>query len=90
MFSRSRKKDIPTEADLEANRARIQAAIDRALQMPEEKIALREAGLPQLALAVSQPAAEIPPRAVELCEPEYAHSFLKQFLVADRVDEHAA
>ncbi|MGA9463008.1 MAG: hypothetical protein WBV28_09470 [Terracidiphilus sp.] len=34
-FSRSRKKDNPIESDEEASRARIQAAIDRAIQIPE-------------------------------------------------------
>lgn len=37
LFSRSQKKDIRTEFDVAAERARIQAAIDRALQMPESE-----------------------------------------------------
>jgi hypothetical protein len=36
-FSRSRKKDKPIESDEEASRARIQASIDRAIQIPEAK-----------------------------------------------------
>jgi hypothetical protein len=38
LFSRSQKKDDPTGSDEEAKRARIQAAIDRAIQIPEVEI----------------------------------------------------
>jgi hypothetical protein len=38
LFSRSPKKDNPIESDEEANRARIQLAIDRAIQIPEVEI----------------------------------------------------
>jgi hypothetical protein len=36
-LSRSRRKDNPIESDDEANRARIQAVIDRAIELPEVK-----------------------------------------------------
>lgn len=36
LFSRSQKN--PSEPDEEANRARIQSAIDRAIQMPEVEV----------------------------------------------------
>ncbi len=35
LFSRSQKNDNLTELEEEASRARIQAAIDRAIQVPE-------------------------------------------------------
>ncbi|MGA2730561.1 MAG: hypothetical protein ABSE96_22330 [Terracidiphilus sp.] len=41
LFSRSPKNDNLIEPDEEANRARIQAAIDRAIQIPEVVIPQR-------------------------------------------------
>jgi len=41
LFSRSPKNDNLGESDEEANRARIQAAIDRAIQIPEVEIPQR-------------------------------------------------
>jgi hypothetical protein len=41
LFSRSPEKDNSIESDEEANRARIQAAIDRALLIPEIEIPQR-------------------------------------------------
>jgi len=38
LFSRSEKKDDLKVSDEEADRARIQAAIDRAIQIPEVEI----------------------------------------------------
>jgi hypothetical protein len=38
LFSRFQKKDNPIESDKEADRAQIQAAIDRAIQIPEVEI----------------------------------------------------
>ena len=38
LFSRSPKKDSSTEPDDEMTRARIQAAIERALQVPEPEV----------------------------------------------------
>jgi len=37
-FSRFQSKDNPIESDGETNRARIQDAIDRAIQIPEVKM----------------------------------------------------
>jgi hypothetical protein len=41
LFSRSPKNDNLGESDEEANRARIQNAIDRAIQIPEAEIPQR-------------------------------------------------
>ena len=38
LFSSSQKQDDLIEADTEGSRARIQAAIDRAIQMPETPV----------------------------------------------------
>ena len=39
LFSNSQKKDSSIESDQDAKRARLQAAIDRAIQIPEVEVA---------------------------------------------------
>jgi hypothetical protein len=89
LFSSSPKKENSIELAEEADRARIQATIDRALQMPEAQITLRNE-VQQFSVheEVSEngtaPALQMPEETIAPWD------VLKQFIVREEVAESAA